>query len=109
MPTATMQPTTNSRPWLPYTLPMGVYMAFLLAQSHAPLIWIYPAKTIAVAATLWFFRKQYEELCSPMWCSGATGAAPALQSWLIAILVGLVAIIIWIGIDPYYPKFGNAA
>ena len=37
----------------------------------------------------------------------ASGAL-ALQSWLLAIAVGLVAIVIWIGIDSFYPKFGKA-
>ena len=36
---------------------------------------------------------------------GYNGAA---TTWLLAILVGLVAIVIWIGIDRYYPKFGKA-
>ncbi len=111
----------KSRAWLPYVAPMGVYMAFLLVQSNANLLWVYPAKTVAVAAVLWFFRKEYEELCSPMWCSGASakrreGEAderPALHrsaatTWLLSIVVGLVAIAIWIALDPYYPKLGHA-
>jgi CAAX prenyl protease-like protein len=160
-----MQPT-RSKSWLPYVVPMGIYMTFLLVQSNANLLWVYPAKTIAVAAALAYFRKQYEELRSPMWCSGASfdglrtasakrrddttacgcvdgnnstrleDSAPqkrsykdaasgdaahngeesmaaakmaALQSWMFAILIGLVAIVIWIGIDPFYHKLGNAA
>ena len=119
----------KSKPWLPYVAPMAIYMAFLFAQSNANLVWIYPVKIIAVAAALIYFRKQYEELRSPMWCSGAsmkrrdngagappadvaspTTAAkmPALQSWVLAIVVGLVAIAIWIGIDPFYHHLGNA-
>ena len=46
---------------------MGIYMAFLLVQSDANLLWMYPAKTLAVAAALIYFRKQYVELRSPMW------------------------------------------
>lgn len=30
------------------------------------------------------------------------------KSWALAIVVGLGAIAIWIGIDPFYPKPGNA-
>jgi hypothetical protein len=125
-----MQPT-RSKPWLPYVAPMGIYMAFLLAQSNANLVWVYPAKIVAVAAALIYFRKQYEELRSPMWCSGApkafgapsfdvnaTTCAPnsesgrsyngAVATWLLAILVGLAAIAVWIGIDPFYHHLGNA-
>src|SRR6266404_2385972 len=117
-----MQPI-HSKPWLPYVVPMGIYMAFLLVQSDANLLWMYPLKTLAVAAALIYFRKQYEEIVvgrvpSHGAASGdaayngeesttAAGMA-ALQSWAWAVLVGLVAIVIWIGIDPFYPKFGAA-
>jgi uncharacterized protein len=83
----------KSKPWLPYVVPMGIYMAFLLVQTNANLLWVYPAKVIAVAVALIYFRKAYEEL------------RPGF-SWL-AVIVGLVAIVIWIGIDPFYPKAGS--
>jgi len=83
----------KSRPWLPYVVPMGIYMAFLLVQTNANLLWVYPAKVIAVAAALIYFRKEYEEL------------RPGFS--LLAVIVGLVAIAIWIGIDPFYPKFAS--
>jgi CAAX prenyl protease-like protein len=84
----------KSKPWLPYVVPMGIYSVFLLLQTNANLLWVYPAKTVAVAAALIYFRKDYEEL------------RPGLS--LLAVIVGLVAIAIWIGIDPFYPKFGSA-
>lgn len=111
------------KPWLAYIAPMAIYMAFLLVESNANLVWVYPAKTIAVAAALWVFRKQYDELRSPMICrtsasladvsKSTTAGSPerfrdALQSWMLAILVGLVAIAIWIAIDPFYPQFNHA-
>ena len=46
-----------------------------------------------MAAALIYFRKEYEEL------------RPGFS--LLAVLVGLVAIAIWIGIDSFYPKFGG--
>ncbi len=84
----------KGRPWLPYVLPMGLYMAFLTVQSNANLAWLYPVKTLAVAGALWWFRREYAEL------------RPAM-SWL-GIGVGLVAITIWIALDPFYPKLGHA-
>jgi uncharacterized protein len=119
--------TLKSKPWLPYVVPMGIYMAFLCVQSDANLLWMYPLKTLAVGGALIYFRKQYVELRSGMWCSGASfdglrtasmkrrGDAQedsalhrsAATTWVLAILVGLVAIAIWIGIDPFYPKFGT--
>lgn len=83
----------KSRPWLPYVAPMAIYMAFLLAQSDANLVWMYPLKTLVVAGALWWFRREYIEL------------RPAM-TWL-AVAVGLIAIAIWIFGDPYYPKFNE--
>jgi uncharacterized protein len=85
----------KSKPWLPYVVPMGIYMAFLLVQTNANLLWVYPAKVIAVAAALIYFRREYEEL------------RPGFS--LLAVIVGLVAIVIWIGIDPFYPKHSSGA
>ena len=115
----------KSRPWLPYVVPMGIYMAFLCVQSDANLLWMYPVKTLAVAAALIYFRRQYDELRSPMICGATTEPTPspsgggerataasgtlALPSWIWAISIGLVAIVMWIGIDSLYPKFGKAA
>jgi CAAX prenyl protease-like protein len=116
-----MSESLKSKPWLAYVVPMGIYMAFLCVQSDANLLWLYPVKTLAVAAALIYFWKQYDELRSGMWCSGASakrreskiGEESALHrsaatTGLLAVVVGLVAIVIWIGIDPYYPKFGKA-
>ena len=85
----------KSKSWLPYVVPMAIYSAFLLVQTNANLLWVYPAKVVAVAAALIYFRKEYEEL------------RPGFS--LLAVIVGLVAIAIWIGIDPYYPKHGSGA
>jgi CAAX prenyl protease-like protein len=84
----------KNKSWLPYVLPMAVYMAFLLVQPYANLLWLYPVKTLAVAGALWWFRKSYHELCPGM-------------SWR-GIAAGLVAIAIWIAIDPLYPKLSHA-
>jgi len=84
----------NSKPWLPYVAPFAVYMLFLTIESSRNLTWVYPIKTIAVAATLLFFWRNYDEL------------RPCFS--LLAGAVGLVAIIIWIWIEPYYPKWGSA-
>jgi CAAX prenyl protease-like protein len=85
----------KSKAWLPYVVPMGIYSVFLLMQTNTNLLWLYPAKVVAVAAALIYFRKEYEEL------------RPGFS--LLAVVVGLVAIAIWIGIDSLYPKFGSGA
>ena len=84
----------KSKPWLPYIAPFAIYALFLMVQSRQNLVWIYPLKTIAVAAALLFFWKYYEEL------------RPGFS--VLAVVVGLIAIVIWIGIDPYYPQASGA-
>jgi membrane protease YdiL (CAAX protease family) len=102
----------KSKPWLAYVTPMAIYLAFLLVQSPGNLLWVYPVKTIAVAAALWTFRKQYEEVRLP-WVVGRVPsrgehARPAASGDAaynsLAIVVGLVAIAIWIFGDRFYPK-----
>jgi uncharacterized protein len=85
----------KSKPWLPYVAPFAIYSLFLAAQSPQNLVWLYPLKTIAVALALLWFWRQYDEL------------RPSFS--VLAVIVGVVAIVIWIRIDPYYPKWGSAA
>ncbi len=90
----------NQKQWVPYVAPMAIYMAFLLVESPANVAGLYPLKAITVAGALWYCRRHYVE-----WQQapppGAPGGAAAL-SW--AVLTGFVAIVIWIALDPYYPK-----
>ena len=98
--------TTKSRPWVPYVIPMAIYMAFLLVQSQWPegLVWLYPVKTVAVAAALFGFRKKYEELRVPRSSAAAVGVrGNVLISYTLAVAVGLMTIVFWIGADPFYP------
>ena len=112
------------RPWFPYVAPMALYMVFLQAQVSWPQLiefW-YPAKAVAVAATLWWLRCNYVELDCPFRCSGASMKRRSLSEtelpaarkaaatiWLESIAIGLLTIVIWIGIDPFYPKIGGDA
>jgi CAAX prenyl protease-like protein len=84
----------KSKPWLPYVAPFAMYTLFLAVQSPQNVVWLYPLKTIAVAMTLLWFWRQYDEL------------RPDFS--ILAIVVGLVAIAIWIVVYPFYPKLGNA-
>jgi len=103
----------ESRPWLPYVTPFTIYALFLAVQSARNRLWVYPLATVAVGSSLWMLRGYYEELRSPMWRRATsqprTGseAGGAAVTWILAIAVGLVAIAIWIGIDPYYTKLEN--
>jgi hypothetical protein len=88
----------KSKPWLPYVAPFGVYMAFLLVQSRVELnlLWAYPLRVLCVGAALVYFWRHYAELRGP--ASGRVAFNVTL-----AIVVGLVAIVVWIALDPFYP------
>lgn len=90
-----MNDPATRRPWLPYVAPMAVYMTFMLVQEPSNMLWMYPVKVAMVGLLLWVFHNRYEEL------------RPDAGSIPLALLVGLVAIAIWIGIDPIYPKMGG--
>jgi uncharacterized protein len=83
------------RPWLPYVLPFALYLGLLALQPNLPggILWWYPARTIVVGVTLWAFRERYPELRPTF--------AP------LAVAVGMLAIAIWIAIDPFYPSFSR--
>lgn len=109
----------KSKPWLPYVVPFAIYVVFLSAQTPGNLVWVYPIKTIAVAMALWVFRKQYDELRTPMIRRSSVPVADhskttttsepfVLQSWILAVVIGLGAIAIWIAIDPFYPKLSES-
>ncbi len=89
--------TEPARPvaWLPYVLPFALYVVFLAIEGLEPAarVWLYPAKTLVVAAALLAFRGRYEEL------------QPGF-SWL-ALLVGVVVAVLWIFLDPFYPGLSH--
>ena len=96
----------KSGAWVPYVVPIAIYMAFLVAQLEWPegLVWLYPLKTVAVAGALFGFWKRYEELRGPWSSAAAVGnGRSVLISYTLAVAVGLVAIVIWIGADTFYP------
>ena len=101
--------TPSSKPWLPYVAPMGVYMAFLLVQSNANLGWVYPLKALAVVGVLWWFRQSYTELTVGRVTSRGAPSGDAAYNVILPVIVGLLAIAIWIAIDPLYPKLSHAA
>jgi len=99
----------RSKAWLPYVLPLGVYMAFLAVQSDANLVWLYPVKTLAVAGVLWWFRQSYTELTADRVTSRGAPSGGAAYNVILPVIVGFVAIATWIVIDPLYPKLSHTA
>ena len=87
--------------WLPYVLPMALFVALTYAESHAPKGYyplVYTAKAAVVTAAL-------------IWASRAWRGEIKFDSRAVAlgILAGIVGIIGWVGIDKLipYPHFGT--
>ncbi len=82
---------------LPYLVPYGLYALLTVGAEYVP-GWtasIYALKTLIVAAALWHYRKEYRQLRFRL-----TAATP------VAVGVGILVIIAWVGLDPYYPQSG---
>lgn len=81
--------------YAPYIVPLIVFMAGTYAGVFFPpygIFVFYPLKTIATAATLYYYRKSYPEITLSF-------------SWL-AVVIGIVAVVVWIAPDPLYPHLG---
>jgi CAAX prenyl protease-like protein len=94
-----------AHPWLPYVAPMAAYLALTALEGYLPKVgngpnpaWYasaYAAKVIVVAVVVWLCRSAWRDL-KPWPGPGMLG---------VAIGLGLLIAVIWIGIDPYYPRF----
>ena len=89
--TAAASAHVGRRQWLPYVLPFALFLAFLSLESLWPAErpWLYPVKTLVVAAALVACLPFYEELRPVFSFTG--------------VLVGTLAIVLWIALDPFYP------
>lgn len=81
-------------------VPFGVYVLFLLASqavgwvpvlTESLRLWIYPVKTLAVAAALLYYWRQYEDLPWPPKLS--------LPSLALAVATGMFVYIAWVHMD----------
>lgn len=83
---------------LPYVVPYAVFGLLTMAADYLP-DWqsmLYIVKVFALAATLWHYRRAYTEL-RPRF--GADS--------LVAVIMGVLVIVVWVGLDPYYPQSGE--
>ncbi len=78
-------------PATPYVAPFATFLLLTEIGRWIPgsLLWIYPAKTLLAGVLLVWFRRAYSEVKLEF-------------SWL-AIAVGLVVFLLWIGSEGYYP------
>ena len=80
----------RERPHLPYVLPLVVFGSFLAVEGYWPQAkwWIYPAKTLATGACLWWLRREFGNL-SWRW------------SWW-GIVIGVVVVVQWVGMEEIF-------
>lgn len=94
MTTPPDRPDTLQRS-LPYLVPYALFGLLTYAADALPDLQsvIYIVKVFAVAAALWYYRRAYTEL--------RVSLGPQT---LVAMLVGVLVIVAWVGLDPYYPQ-----
>ncbi len=98
-------PALNRPDWLPYVAPMGAFLALTAIEGYLPKseggphpTWYpvaYALKVAIVAAVAWVFRSAWSDL--KPW--------PGPKGMGVAIGLGFVVAVLWVGLDPYYPKF----
>lgn len=96
-------------PWIPYVAPFATFLALTalegqvlgnrtssneVAYSHNYL-WIYAIKMIAVSVVAFLCRDAARDLL-PL---------PKPVQFGAAVILGLVVAALWVGLDPYYPRF----
>lgn len=97
----------NPRPWLPYVAPMATFLVltsledWLPKGSDGPHPTYYPifyaCKIAIVAVVCWLGRSTWADLRP--W--------PDWKSLGLAIALGLLVTLMWVGLDGYYPIYGK--
>ena len=90
---------TADPPVWPYLLPLAGFLALTFLEGYLPSgpTWYpvgYAVKLVLVAILMWFCRETWRDL-----------ARPSLGSVALAVVVGLLVTLVWVGLDGYYPMF----
>ncbi|MFC1822919.1 CAAX prenyl protease-related protein [Thermodesulfobacteriota bacterium] len=85
------------RPYIPYIAPFALFAVFTYLHPlfHLPRAFIYPVKTVLVAASLIFFWKTYKS------------EIKFTFNWLAAVS-GIIVFLIWILSEGLYPQIGSS-
>lgn len=107
-PNETLAPSPQSRwpEWLPYVLPMAVFLLLTslegqvsTKEGQVDAFWYpvaYAVKVLAVSVAAWVCRAAWADLRP--W--------PGLKITAVSVAAGLLVLALWVGLDPYYPRFG---
>jgi uncharacterized protein len=89
-------------PWIPYVVPFALFLLITALASYFPerRDIFYIAKTLLVAALLWFWRREYASDLAP----GLTAAG-----YLTATLAGLLVLALWVLPHNFLPRLGTPA
>lgn len=95
------------RPWWPYVAPMVVFLILTSLEDWLPkadgrprpvvYAWFYAFKITAVIGALWFGRSTLADLHP--W--------PGPRALGLAVGLGLLVTLLWVGLDGLYPVFGQ--
>jgi uncharacterized protein len=90
--------SAGSRDFLPYIAPMFAYVALSSLEGSLPSPGWYPAayaaKALIVACLMWYYRSTWRDL----------RPTPGPAALGMAVAVGLLVIVLWIGLDGLYPS-----
>jgi uncharacterized protein len=104
--TATPRHETQTAEILPYVVPMFIYVTLAGAEGYLPQLgsqpspaWYavaYCARVGIVTALAICYRETWKDLRP--W--------PGLFGTALAIVTGVLVTVLWVGLDPFYPRFG---
>ncbi len=93
------EPTTSASPkaaWLPYVAPMATFLILTSLEGYLPSYPLaYAIKMLVVTAVLIACRSTWRDL-RPL---------PTAAGWALAVGIGIVVTIAWVGLDGHYPLF----
>ena len=86
--------------YMPYILPMALYLVLTGLGSAFDYrgYLLYPVKTVLVLISLLYFRRRYREV----------ELRQGFFTVLMAVATGLVAFVVWVVPEGWYPQMGNS-
>jgi CAAX prenyl protease-like protein len=97
------EPTSREPSPIPYVVPIAGFLVLTSLEGYLPTVdgrphplWypvLYSVKVAVVAGLAWMYRATWRDLAP----------RPSARALAIAAVVGLAIIVLWVGLDGYYP------